>query len=317
MIEKFKLFKIFNKISLIKNNEFKISHAPIITNINEDFTYDKEFKKEINSFINIIKTKTPYISLDTFFYNLKTLKITKRKSFNKFIFFKTDIKGQYYIYDNEMSIDENQPQAIYHELLHCASTKKENDKIFSGFSQSINGFGVGTGLNEGYTSFLEYKYFYEIGFNDCYKIEKIIASAIEKIISEEKMLNLYFQSDLYGLIEELTKYSNLDDTLKFLFYLDEIILYTTKTNKVNNVNNKFKYVSTYLLECYFKKMYDLYVKKLITFTYFQDQVEDFLNYIDIEFLINNNHFSLITSDIIDPILKKYKLEAFIEEEKTL
>lgn len=154
-----------------------------------------------------------HCDISSFYRNIKDLVITEEKST-----IITTIKrllgrnneGCYYPESNEIALmsDNNGRDVAFHELLHLASSKvTPEDIIFTGFCQGKDLGEIITGecINEGYTEYLNCKYFIQrdsIYYDD----DKIIARGIEDIIGSSKMEELYFNSDLKGLINELSKY---------------------------------------------------------------------------------------------------------------
>lgn len=126
-------------------------------------------------------------------------------------------------------IDQEQMKNILnHELLHLSSSaryEKTNmfSKMNSGFFQySIGQIEIGRGINEGYTELLNERYFGEKGYTVAYKYEMLITKIIELIIGKEKMENFYFNANLNGLIQELSKYSDIESVKEFILDVDLI-----------------------------------------------------------------------------------------------
>ena len=123
--------------------------------------------------------------------------------------------------------------------MHAASSYKKNEKVASGFRQGyvINNamtkkYFIGTGINEGYTDLMTKRYLVEdYGTNKIgYAYEEKIALLTELIVGKDKMINLYFQANLKGLVEELAKYSSVEEAKEFITILDTIT--NIKTNKL-------------------------------------------------------------------------------------
>lgn len=102
-------------------------------------------------------------------------------------------------------------ETIFHELLHMSSAYLGKNKNAIGFQQYVhmtaNTEHYGHSLNEGYTELLTKRYFNRRGNDrvEYYDEEQKIALKIEKIVGREKMIELYFKADLYGVVEELDK----------------------------------------------------------------------------------------------------------------
>lgn len=126
-------------------------------------------------------------------------------------------------------IDQEQMHSILnHELLHLSSSARyEKTNVFSkmnsGFFQySIGQIEIGRGINEGYTELLNKRYFGEKGYIVAYEYEMLITKIIELIIGKEKMENFYFNANLNGLIQELSKYSDTESVKEFILDVDLI-----------------------------------------------------------------------------------------------
>ena len=172
--------------------------------------------------------------------------------------------------------------AITHELLHAASTfyDKKRNIVFCGLSQMyINkedkkkSETYGLAINEGYTQYLNNKYFVDQnsvtlnffgkrytfqGKNEFsekieYKEEQIIAKALNAIVGEDKMQSFYFRGDLNGLVKELEKYQSREVIYRFINYTDTLCFYASKKN-VNNetVNEIKKFVNSFLFSTFVK-----------------------------------------------------------------
>lgn len=204
--------------------------------------------------------KTPKIDLSIFYQNIDTLKV---KSFNSKDIGKKGVLGNYDKYSNEVHFSTYAIYSIYHELMHAASTIKQSDKIFSGFSIADfdkNTLCLGKYFNEGYTELLTERYFP----NDCeltgniYFFAKKIAGIIEIIIGKDQMENLYFNANLKGLIKELSKYGREAEIEEMISYVDivESLYYDNIDKKeigstlVNIIHN----LETYLFKTYFNKL---------------------------------------------------------------
>ena len=117
-------------------------------------------------------------------------------------------------------------RVLFHELLHMSSTiyDKNNNRRFSGFEQLdfVSDQRIGVGLTEGYTENLVEKFFCDdLTLNYSYRYEKNISSLLEEILGSELMQSLYFNANLFGLIDELSKYSSFEEANQFIFNLDE------------------------------------------------------------------------------------------------
>lgn len=261
-------------------NKVEILRTPTIkkTEYKNFKTEDKLLGELIEYFTNILRNKLSQKNLLLFYKNISTLKIENKSIFWEVIpnLFKDNaVTGQYYLDDNIISIfplanksllskyigiiTEEYIANLYHELLHMSSTivDKKNKIVFSGFSQ-IGDIGIGIAVDDAYTEILLYRYF---GLNKeymSYDYEVIITSLLEQIITKEKMTNLYFNADLYGLTMELQKYNTKENIIKFLEDLDSI--YTLQDH-----SKKYKKDIIYYHNEIAKFIVDTYLNKLKTY----------------------------------------------------
>lgn len=216
---------IYNKVNtnykLVKENNYN----EIINKnfIKENKKIKGKFKEYLNIFTNILNEDLKNCNFNNFNNNIKELNILEKYSeYKGFIKY-----ASYYTKDNKIEIyNKKIEQSIFHELLHMASTKQINNKlILSGFSiidfKSLKKYGVF--LNEGYTEYLNSKYF---GIANTYKTQIEFLKMIEKIIGGDLMQQMYFNADLKGLINELLKYNNTKkEVLEFILNTDIIHKY--------------------------------------------------------------------------------------------
>lgn len=191
-----------------------------------------DYNNIILNFFEILSDRLPHCNQTAFINGLRTVNIEDSKSLknkdqiikesgshccrrNKIILYLLNIglrKGLF---------EENLVGTLNHELLHMASTYKKGIVIFSGFEQNIGKkFHAGSGLNEGYTELLNRRYFSSAKVKGSYPEQQFIALGIEQIIGREKMETLYFNADLEGLVEELSKYVSVSDVHKLLRTID-------------------------------------------------------------------------------------------------
>ena len=108
----------------------------------------------------------------------------------------------------------------------------------------------GIALNEGYTEHLNQQHFFPDYFDDSYLHEQSIAYEFEKIIGRVKMEKLYFEADLYGLIQELTKYASVEEIITFLRDFDKL---HTKPVPIEQKEKEFKALRKRIAEIYLRK----------------------------------------------------------------
>lgn len=205
-------------------------------NISRCFYFDK-YDEIVNDFSRILETKLGHCNLSAFYKNMETAKIKdKIEDLADLIIFKfRRINGGYDSYENKILLCklEQFKNTLRHELLHLASTKKKGSINFCGFWVK-NLKVIGFYLNEGYTEYLNCKYF-SSGLPEVYIKEVEIARRIERIVGSTKMEQLYFDANLLGLIEYLAEYSSKEEVINLIKKIDfHRELSQKKWNKWNN-----------------------------------------------------------------------------------
>ena len=199
--------------------------------INSYLRYGK-YDTIISDFYEILESYFEHCNLSSFYRNMKDLTITKKKrTLTERI--EGLIKGVITtaIYDERLNTiyivdekDQNIRNIISHELLHMVTTKKTEKVIFCGFYQFYKdkATGIGYALNEGYTEYLNKKYFNKDEEEDSYHNEQLIAQGIERIVGSKLMEELYFKADLKSLVDELAKYTSIENVMNLLKQFDSL-----------------------------------------------------------------------------------------------
>lgn len=255
------------RIDILKTPEIKVyEYGPFKTD-------DKVLQEMIDAFAITLETNVLEENLILFHNNISTLTVTDKGIFLKKILglFKdsTDV-GLYYFKDNMISVlplrgknvlsrcmgvdTEEYIMNLYHELLHMASTIIDGNMIFSGFCQ-IGEINIGVAIDEAYTEILLHRYF---GSNDeylSYDYEVAIITLIEAIVGQNKMTSLYFNANLYDLVQELEKYNTKENILMFLDNLDSVYVlrdYTKKYRK--DIIYYHNEIAKFLVDTYLNKL---------------------------------------------------------------
>ena len=234
---------------------------------------NKKVKISIAEFINVITSNFPQDFLTNFYNNMHEIKVySTNYKFKNFIH-GIEFNGSYYATTNIIKISENDSQykALFHELFHLASSTYKNNIIYCGFRQhnKVNSIDVGVGLNEGYTQALTERYFGHIeGIKYSYPFETFIACLIEEIIGEDKMAKYYFNANLYGLIDELSKYNLPNNVMKFIYNLDFLNKIPTLPNmgvlEQDYIIKSIKQIIDFLFYTYERKIKKQFNKGLIS-----------------------------------------------------
>lgn len=267
-----------------------------------------QYFENIKAFNNVVESNFNNEALNNYYQNIRKLKIVSSKLLEKRRMESNHIAGEYSSYDNKIQLVN--PEAIYHELFHMAST---NNAKFIGFRQN----GIGRALNEGYTELMNQRYFPNDSYTS-YITQVEIASQLERIVGKEKMEKLYLTSNLKGLIIELQKYASKEEIGRFIANSDYVLLleksmgYRNVGDKIVNKLMKHKgyikrirnlrkasnEIELFLQECLEKKIIIDFKEK----GHFEDMTEEEmllllkLRNIDMNDSINNNH---LNKDLID------------------
>ena len=320
------IISIFNKVSILKNryklqknNELGrlvILDPPMLIDKEYDNGIKKNYKKEVQKYLErFIEKMEQNISSDNLmlmYNNLLSLKIEERDLYlivlSKLIFpfSKQYIGGGYSIISNKLTTYSSKIfqkksgdnadltlKGIYsHELLHMSSSCKNKFKRCCGFEHIYAPFNlytksqIATGLNEGYTELLNERIFGAENKGGIYEFYKEVARLIEEVIGRNEMTDMYFNNDLKGLVSQLSIYTSINNTKKFILNLDFAI------RNIKRIEEIFSYLIV---------LFDNKIKKEIEagkITYEEAMVQYNKLKIDIEKLV------MLTNEIKNNIFKK-------------
>ena len=246
--------KIVNRMSTNmtlkqKSIEGLIKLPPSISSLNlNDYLEYKSEDETIMRFMHTLQTKLAHCDLSAFYERIQTLEIEEgdldlREKLRK----KTGIicNGFYNHYRNKMilfSFLEKDKKKVEdtktHELLHMASSRNGRNLEVCGFERIdyATGLTFGTGLNEGYTEYLNVKYFAR-NVRNSYSNLREITGKIGRIIGQKKMEQFYFSNDTGGLINELEKYASRDKIIEIIKKMD-MVCRPAKTKEIISENTK-------------------------------------------------------------------------------
>ena len=221
---------------------------------------DDKYQNAMMQFREKLATEAPYINLDIFDKNLKTLNIY----YNNYALYNRvsnkKVKGSYDSINNNLYIDKDESLRIfYHELLHVASANIDNEneiyKIGFRYANIDEVIHIGKYFNEGYTEVLADRYF-GLRTSPAYAKEKVFASMIEDVVGQETMESFYFNADLLSLFEELEKYSSEDKIVRFFKNIELMHMFNNKREPANyaQLARMFGECQTFCLECYLEKL---------------------------------------------------------------
>lgn len=218
-------------------------------NISRCLYFDK-YNEIIIKFTKMLEYNFPHCNLSSFYKNMETAEITVEiNNLIRKLYKLLGYKGLYFQKNNKILLMRHKSMKEYedtlsHELLHLASFKKVGKIYFGGFSQYSKNkkYRIGRYLNEGYTEYLNQKYFTKEKTTS-YSEVKDFAQCIERIIGTKKMEKLYFDSNLNGLIEELEKYSSKENIINLIkkidFYYEQVIL-SEDNNKLIELDKELR-----------------------------------------------------------------------------
>ena len=234
----------------------------------------KEIKDAVNEFLEVLTNNFPREILTNFYNNIHDMQIHMTDYKLKNIFHKIEFNGSFNAKTNTIKLNKNEQnyEAIFHELFHMASTVSLDNDIYSGFRQhkTYNSKDdIGVGINEGYTQALTERYFGHIeGIKYSYPFETFIACLIEEVIGQDKMAKYYFNANLYGLIDELSKYNLPNNVMKFIYNLDFLnkipTLPNMKSLEQDYIIKAIKQIINFLFYTYERKIKKQFNKGLIS-----------------------------------------------------
>ena len=227
-----------------------IKEAPIISDYIEDLS---EYPQYIQDFVNTMKDH----DLNYFYHNLRELEIYAVKDNKMYI---KNARADYNIAQNEIEcVLEDINADIMHELLHVASRAETRDRLYCGFMQVLNdGYGIGIGINEGYTALMDDRYFMnydeskEEAARYTYPILKHICRKLDALVGQKEMENFFMTADLKGLHEQLSMYSSERKTDMFFLNVDLLYkkVYDRNFPKVRQSLDLYQKIMMYLAECF-------------------------------------------------------------------
>ena len=261
------------------------------------------YKEAIKHFINTLEQDKNFNST-LFKENLTTLTITDNfdNLFLKIINYKKRCKdlGQYDYTKNRISVFDNELSTLFHELLHMASTKYYEENKFAkvGFAayNKSKKIQANVALNEGYTEFLNTRYFYNFikkNSGEYYEIEKFLSSIIENIVGRNLMTKSYFKATIKPVVNALYNYGNINDLKLFLNDSEYI------ADEPSDIN-----IHKFLLPAYQFKLIENLINKEIT----TDELITLISFYCIRFKIDEKKeaIDLLNNDYKDKVLKKIR-----------
>lgn len=210
----------------------------------------RKYGKNVSFFVKRMKEVKPNLILWNLEDNIEKLKIRECLSYSKFL---DGAVATYSPDDNLIKLKMKYRSTIYHELMHTSSSYiAEDGTVMSGFRQFMALVkDIGRGLNEGYTELLTERYFFDQCDLDTYGILVCFAKDIESIVGKEQMEKLYFSASLYGLKEEIIKYTTEEEFIQFLEDLDW--LYYNENGEGLELITRFQRMGNFVYLTYIKK----------------------------------------------------------------
>ena len=193
-------------------------------------------------------------------------------------------------------------------------------KLFTGFRQEPNiGRGIGVGLNEGYTQFLTKRYFGN-DVLESYEFEQAMSELLELIVGKEKMESLYFNADLFGLIQELKQYYNEEGIMQFISNMDFLSKFNNDIRfTIAQKEESLKEINIFLLESYIMKCdYEL-KQNLIDLETFSNKLISFIEMLTIWKMVDNQGYNYRIAEKISDLVSQFGITvtATVEGELTI
>jgi hypothetical protein len=187
-----------------------------------------------------------------------------------------------------------------HELFHTSTRIRTKERVYCGFMQILeDGYGLGNGLNEGYTELMDNRYFldYDVEkkkeIDKIYPLSKYVCNMLEYLLGQEHMEELYMNADLAGLYKELSFYSSPRKAYEFIIRVDR--LFTEGDIKtipnIFNVIDLYDNILFFISECFLTKFRMMYINKELN----DEEYERCLGFV--KFIMDKNltYFKVINS----------------------
>ena len=288
-------YKLYKTIKPDSNK--KVLDAPVIESLIDKIEYKENTLKDyVNNFIHVVTENFDDSNLTLLKNNLQTLRIIPASFLSK-----TTIQGYESFHNVILFKEEENLNAIYHELFHLSSSLSLGDKSYSGFYEysKSDSFEIGYGLNEGYTQLLTTRYFKDVP--KAYVFEMNIAYLLEKLTGTDNLANMYFNANLKSLITFLTKYASYEEVMLFITSLDFIVECETnkKTKRIisrKKVLESISYVIDFLVKVFAVELNEYLSNEDVNNEFIANKINDFCTYIPFDVNVKG-----ITYRIYDPV----------------
>ena len=221
---------------------------------------NSRFKDDILEFGRILETNFDRECLQNFYNNINYLNIYRKDEGFKDFFLNHQRNTGMYFSNNKIELSKRSSKSVlFHELLHLSSSNRRNGVTYIGFNQISNDYGdYGRGINEGYTEYLNRKYFSPKSMTaNYYDYLSDISGILESIIGENLMHKFYFKSDLLSLYHELSKYVGELMSAEFIKHTDYVYKFFHKKDTFMQwdlINNSLKEINRILINAYINKL---------------------------------------------------------------
>ena len=205
----------------------RVRKTPIIERPSTELDRSK-FSDRLNNFIDKMEENVNTKNLYSLYNNLDSLDIIDNDMRLSQRLTKERISGQYSSISNTVYINTlSKDDSLNHELMHMSSAQVDRHRHNTGFCQTTKPFlfqrrFIGNGLNEGYTELMTDRLF-NSNYLSAYHYLSGVCEYIEDIIGKEAMQELYFKSDLRGLINNLSTYADKETVLDLLRFTDTLL----------------------------------------------------------------------------------------------
>lgn len=245
-----------NYVLVKTSSKFKVK-LPDLSCDDLDLSCSELYRDDVYNFYSVLKSNFSPYYLSMLRKNISSLTISELSGKEK-----KSLYGVYDLYDNSIRLcKEDFKDTFPHEMFHMATTKINKFFLSCGFHFSNDEFDLGKAINEGYSEILSYRYFGSDISSSLYIDDVNNCWFLEKIVGKELMEKFYMSSDLFGLIQELSKYSSRADTVRFICYSDYILECKDKVSSAKNNHSKSKAISKnkkkiFTSECFYNQLFD-------------------------------------------------------------
>jgi len=255
-----------------------------------------KIKTKVDNFVKVMSEVVPKENLNNLYTNLRCLKIVSSNQ-NKFVI----DDGYYDAKKNKIKIYEE--DILYSLLFQMSANDIKINNCSNGFYYETEDFSMGEGINRGYSELLSERYFGIDNKNDLN--EKRFTRALEIIVGKKKFQKMYFNSDVYSLINHLKRYYTTKEIVTFIQAMDLIFDYSSfyyiSDEELKILNKELQLVVEFLIKGYCIRLSKLNYSKEKNVKL----IKEYFDFINITMKFNFNKNTRLNKEKIDCLINEY------------